>query len=239
MTEKIKTFKEVYAKYKNKFKEQVKEEFIEIVFNENKSNRKELLTKYTKYNSEPEALTEDIIIEMLRECGIDPLDIKRQKVLAGVNDIFEKVRKKPDFYILNADPDKKGLLFEIEHLNKDLEKEGDGEGIEQALKWYKIDPSFAFEYDSIITNFHEWFYLKYNPDNREYECQQKNPETMIEIITNMKFGMGREYLIDLEEQKREITTRFYRDFQERLKKLLDKPSSVNVDNLWRKLGIII
>ncbi len=229
MTEKTKTFKEIYVKYKNKFKEQIKDDFIDIVFNENKSNRKELLTKYTKDNIEPEPLTEDIIIAMLSECGIDPLDIKRQKVLAGVNDIFEKVRKKPDFYILNADPDKKGLLFEIEHLNKNLEKEGDGEGIEQALEWYKIDPSFAFEYDSIITNFHEWFYLRYNPNNRQYEYQQKKPETMIEIITNLKFGMGREYLIDLEEQKREITTKFYRDFQERLKKLLDKPSSVKVD----------
>ncbi len=37
--------------------------------------------------------------------------------------------------------------------------------------------------------------------------------------------MGREYLIDLEEQKREITTKFYRDFQERLKKLLGKSSN--------------
>ena len=229
MTEKTKTFKEIYVKYKNKFKEQVKEDFIDIVFNENKSNRKELLTKYTKDNIEPEPLTEDIIKEMLGECGIDPLDIKRQKVLTGVNDIFEKVRKKPDFYILNTDPDKKSLLFEIEHLNKDLEKVGDGEGIEQASEWYKIDPSFAFEYDSIITNFHEWFYLRYNPDNRKYECQQKKPEIMLEIITNIKSGMGREYLIDLEEQKREITTKFYRDFQERLKKLLGKSSSVKVD----------
>ncbi len=229
MTEKIKSFKEIYVNYKNKFKEQIKEEFIDVIFNESKSKRKELKTIHTKNNIEPEPLTEDIIIGMLRECGIDPLDIKRQKVLIGINNIFEKVRKKPDFYILNADLEKKGLLFEIEHLNKDLEKEGDGEGIEQALEWYRLDPSFAFEYDSIITNFHEWFFLRYNPDRRKYECQQKRPEEMLEIIVNIKFGKGREYLLDLEEKKRDITNKFYRDYQERLKKLLGKISSVKIN----------
>lgn len=226
MTEKVNSYKEIYNKYKQKFREQIKDEFVDIVFNESK--RKELITIHTKDNIEPEPLTEDIIRGMLRECGIDPLDIKRQKVLTGVNSIFEKVRKKPDFYILNAEFGKKGLLFEIEHLNKDLKKEGDGEGIEQALEWYKLDPSFAFEYDSIITNFHEWFFLKYNSEKRKYEYQQKKPEEMLEIIVNIKFGRGREYLLDLEEQKRDITNKFYRDFQERLKKLLGKTSSLKL-----------
>ena len=228
MTKKVNSYKEIYNKYIQKFREQIKDEFIDIIFNESKSKRKELITIHTKDNIEPEPLTEDIIRGMLRECGIDPLDIKRQKVLTGVNSIFEKVRKKPDFYILNAEFDKKGLLFEIEHLNKDLEKESDGEGIEQALEWYKLDPSFAFEYDSIITNFHEWFFLKYNPEKRKYEYQQKKPEEMLEIIVNIKFGRGREYLLDIEEQKRDITNKFYRDFQERLKKLLGKISSVKI-----------
>ena len=224
-----KTFREIYNKYRDKFKTEIKEEFIDILFDEEKSNRKELITKHTVANIEPEPLTEDIIIAMFRECGIDSLDIKRQKVLDGVNDIFERVRKKPDFYILNADPNKKGILFEIEHLNKGLEKEGDGEGIEQALEWYKLDPSFAFEYDSIITNFHEWFFLTYNREKRKYEVIPKKPWEALEDITNIKLGRGREYLLELEEQKRDITNQFYLEFQERLKKLLGKTSTVRVD----------
>ena len=229
MTEQAKTFREIFSKYRDKFKTEIKGEFIDILFSEDISKRKELITKHTVANIEPEPLTEDIIIAMFRECGIDPLDIKRQKVLNGVNDIFERVRKKPDFYILNADPNKKGILFEIEHLNKGLEKKGDGEGIEQALEWYKLDPSFAFEYDSIITNFHEWFFLTYNREKRKYEVIPKKPWEALEDITNIKFGRGREYLLELEEQKRDITNQFYNKFQERLKKLLGKASTVRVD----------
>ncbi len=229
MTEQAKTFREIYIKYRDKFKTEIKGEFIDILFSEDISKRKELITKHTVANIEPEPLTEDIIIAMFGECGIDPLDIKRQKVLDGVNDIFERVRKKPDFYILNADPNKKGILFEIEHLNKGLEKEGDGEGIDQALEWYKLDPSFAFEYDSIITNFHEWFFLTYNREKRKYEVIPKKPWEVLEDLTNIKFGRGREYLLELEEQKRDITNQFYNKFQERLKKLLGKTSTVRVD----------
>jgi len=231
VNQKSKRFKEIYKKFLVKFKEAIKDKYIEDLFNDDKNKRIELKTTHTKDNQESEALTEDIIREMLRECNIDPLDIKRQKVIEGqAIHIFGKgIRRKPDFYIPNKDPNKKGILFEIEHLNKSLEKEGDREGIEQAREWYSVNPGIILKYDSIITNFSEWFILKYDLDNNKFLIQSKEPWEMLEIIMNVSFGRGREYLIEYEEQKQEITNRFYNEFQERLKRLLGKSSKIKIN----------
>lgn len=60
-------FKEIYFKYLKIFKEKIKDEFIESIFTKDKDMRIVLKTKHTKSNQEPEALTSDIIKEMLRE----------------------------------------------------------------------------------------------------------------------------------------------------------------------------
>lgn len=224
----IKKFKEIYLKYLDIFKDKIKDEYIDNLFNEDRSKRIELKTIHTKINQEPEPLTEDIIREMLRECGIDSLDINRQIVIQGI-DVFKNIKKKPDFYVKSADADTNSLFFEIEHLNKDLEKTGDGEGLEQAREWYNVDPTFAFQYDSIITNFFDWWILKYDFDERKYIYLSKKPWEMLEIIINIRLGRGREYLLIEEEQKQEITSKFYNEFQERLKRLLGLPSRLEIN----------
>ena len=102
-----------------------------MISHKEKEKRIELKRIHTKNNQDPEALTSDIIREMLRECKIDPLDISREVVIEGMsNNVFKKVKKKPDFFIESLDPNSNNLLFEIEHLNKTLDRVGDGEGIE-------------------------------------------------------------------------------------------------------------
>lgn len=91
-------FKEIYFEYLEKFKDKIKSEYIEKIFHKEKEKRIELKRIHTKNNQEPEALTSDIIREMLRECKIDPLDISREIVIEGMsNNVFKRVKKKPDF----------------------------------------------------------------------------------------------------------------------------------------------
>lgn len=119
-------FKEIYFEYLEKFKKKIKSEYIDKIFHKEKEKRIELKRIHTKNNQDPEALTSDIIREMLRECKINPLDISREVVIEGMsNNVFKKIKKKPDFFIESLDPNSNNLLFEIEHLNKALDKVGD------------------------------------------------------------------------------------------------------------------
>ena len=70
MAVEITTFKAIYNKYFRIFKEKIKEEYIDLLFNKNKDNQIELKTVHSVEGEEPEALTQKIIIEMLRELEI-------------------------------------------------------------------------------------------------------------------------------------------------------------------------
>ena len=152
MAQTITTFKDIFQKYKKIFKNKIRSEYREDLFEKDKEHRIELKTEHTVHGGEPEPLTESIIKEMLRECEINPLDITHQYVLKGevlskiVDSIERKQKtaiiskiKKPDLFIKSANSEDRDLLFEIEHLNKPLDIKGDMEGIEQALSWYNLD----------------------------------------------------------------------------------------------------
>jgi len=221
-------YKKIYETFNQKFKEKIKKTYIDEVFPDKGKRGIELKRIHTKFNQDPEALTSDIIRELLRECKIDPLDIVREYVIEGSNNVFKKAKKKPDFFIESADPEINGLLFEIEHLNKPLDRVGDKEGIEQAREWYNIKPALFYEYDSIITNFTDWYLLRCNKETKDFDMPKRlEPWEIIEIIIDRKFGLGKEYIIDQELiKKSEITNVFYNGFQERLNKLLRRPSKI-------------
>lgn len=223
-------FKEIYFKYIDIFKDKIKDEFIEDLFNKDKKKRISLKTEHTKSNQEPEALTSDIIKEMLRECGIAPLDISREFIISGKDkSVIKKIKKKPDFYIESEDEESnRHLLFEIESLNKNLMQEGDGEGVEQANEWYNIKKTLFLQYNSIITNFMEWYILYYDFETENLELTQKSPWDMLAIIADVKFSRGKEYNLKANEHKREITTKFYNSFQDRLNKLLKRSSNITI-----------
>ncbi len=241
MGEEITSFKGIYNKYFQIFQEKIKDEYISILFNKDKTKRKELTTEHTKEGGEPEPLTEDIIKEMFRELEINPLDITRQVRIKGtlyLEDLDgedqkgkgrkEKV-KKPDFQIRSLDPNVHDLLFEIEHLNKSLTIEGDQEGIEQAVGWYDLDRRLYNVCDSVVTNFMEWYYIKQN-DKGGFSIKEYTPWDMLEIIKNVKLGRGRQYILEgNDNQKREITSQFYNQFQERLKKVLGLKSTIKTE----------
>ena len=123
MTEEVTSFKGIYNKYLQIFQEKIKDEYVNIIFNEDKTKRKELTTEHTKEGGEPEPLTEDIIKEMFRELEINPLDITRQVRIKGsvyLEDLDEENQKrkgkkekvkKPDFQIRSLDPEVHDLLF--------------------------------------------------------------------------------------------------------------------------------
>ena len=241
MTEEVTSFKGIYNKYLQIFQEKIKDEYVNIIFNEDKTKRKELTTEHTKEGGEPEPLTEDIIKEMFRELEINPLDITRQVRIKGsvyLEDLDEENQKrkgkkekvkKPDFQIRSLDPEVHDLLFEIEHLNKSLTTKGDGEGIEQAEEWYNLDRRLYNVCDSVVTNFMEWYYII--PDNKGgFNIEEYKPWEMLEIIKNIKLGRGRQYILEeYDVQKQEITSRFYNQFQERLKKILGLKSKIKIE----------
>lgn len=220
--------KELYYKYVEIFKSKIKDDYINLLFEE---KRISLKAEHTKNNQEPEALTSDIIKEMLRECGINPLDISREIIIKGKNKNLSKtIKRKPDFYIESENEDlNRHLLFEIEALNKNLQKEGDGEGIEQANEWFNVKKPLFLQYNAIITNFLEWFILFYDDEKESLEVEEKKPWEILEIILNVKFGRGREYSLKDAKQKREISNTFYNGFRERLNKLLNKPSGIKLN----------
>ncbi len=234
MTTQITTFKLIYSKYLQIFKEKIKDDYIEPLFNENKANRIELITAHTKEGGEPEPLTEDIIKEMFRELEINPLEITRQIRIKGelfLENLQEEKKKKikikkPDFQIRSLDPDIHDLLFEIEHLNKSLTTKGDGEGIEQALEWYDLDRRLYDVCDSVVTNFMEWYYIR--PDGKGgFNKKEYRPWEILEIIKNIKLGRGRQYILEEhDEQKQKITSKFYNQFQERIRKILGLKSNI-------------
>ena len=233
MVNQITTFKGIYTKYLQIFKNKIKEEYIDSLFNEDKTKNIELTTAHTKEGGEPEPLTEDIIKEMFRELEINPLEITRQIRIKGKaylnlekNQKRKERVKKPDFQIRSSDPEIHDLLFEIEHLNKSLTTEGDGEGIDQVKEWYDLDRRLYNVCDSVVTNFIEWYYIK--PDGKgSFKIDEYKPWEMLEIIKNLKLGRGRQYILEEhDDQKREITSTFYTQFQDRIKKLLGLKSKI-------------
>ncbi|KKM89378.1 hypothetical protein LCGC14_1249290 [marine sediment metagenome] len=243
MAQDLNTFYKIYLKYLSIFKSKIKAQYIDKLFSDDIEKRIELKSKHTISGGEPEQLTEDIIREMLRECEINPLEISRSirikgkdysKLLTKIENTKKKTLatkiRKPDFLLESSDPDTHNMLFEIEHLNKPLDKTGDGEGLEQAMNWFNIDRGLINECDAIVTNFIDWWRIKYNFEKRDFDIRQFEPQVMLEIIKNMKLGRGRKYIPEEQEQdKREITTQFYNKFQDRLKKLLGTPSKMEID----------
>ncbi|MCK4239290.1 MAG: hypothetical protein KAX33_09225, partial [Candidatus Lokiarchaeota archaeon] len=128
------------------------------------------------------------------------------------------------------------LLFEVESLNKKLDKEGDGEGIEQAEEWFQICLGLYQKYNAIITNFNEWYILKYNPDLDAMEPVKKSPGEILEIIRDVAIGKERSYL---EEEKGDAVSKyFYSKFSQKLRKLIDpKDNSILIHGLIKPSNI--
>lgn len=178
--------------------------------------------------AKPEAVTTQHILKLFNEIGIPQELIIPEVRLKIINGFRGKpINRYPDLAITNQSFKKdlkKNLLFEIEALNKDLTTENDGEGIEQALKWYHQSIGLYRDYNAIITNFNEWYLLKFNKKD-EPVIKKKKPLEILELIYETTLGHGTEYFED--EEGEEISKNFYAEFSKRLKMLIN-PTNNNI-----------
>jgi hypothetical protein len=182
----------------------------------------------------PEAITSQFITKLLNNIGIEDEYIVPQVRLKSISFTGKRLNKYPDFGIFNKG-EGKSLLFEIESLNKQLYKAGDKEGIEQAQKCFHEFIGLEQGYNAIITNFNEWYILKYDESTHQMKPNRKEPSEVLEIIRDVALGKERYYL---EEEKGEIITKeFYNLFSAKLNKLLDpNDTTINIRNLTIQSG---
>ena len=223
-------FLEIYLDIKDEFKKIIKEdEKLEkqLFYPDSIKSRKVLTSDYLKplshmRGAKPEAITTQFIIKIFNQIGISNEIIVPEVRLRIINGFKGKsVNKYPDLAIINNSFKKdinKSLLFEIEALNKDLTKKNDGEGIEQALEWFHQSIGLYREYNAIITNFNEWYFLKFN-DKGEQIISSKSPEEILNIIRYVALGEEVSYLED--ETGEAISKKFFDEFSKRLKMLID------------------
>ncbi len=185
--------------------------------------------------AKPEPITERYIKKLLEIIGIRDDLIVPQVRLKSSHFGEKPFNRYPDFGILNTG-EGKSLLFEVESLNKDLTKSGDGEGIEQADEWFHICVGLEQEYNAIITNFNEWYLLVHDKESNKMNAILKNPAEILEIIRDVAIGKERIYLE--EEKGEEITKTFFTEFSNKLKKLLDPQNmTILIYGLNRPLNI--
>ena len=224
-------FEKIYFDVKEEFKEIVKNENLlrEQLFNSGRGakSRKVLNSNYLKpishtKGAKPEAITLKFVRKLFNRIGVSNELIVPEVRLKIINGFKGKsINRYPDLAIINTSFKKdvnKSLLFEIEALNKDLTRENDGEGIEQALEWFHQSIGLYREYNAIITNFNEWYILKFD-DKGEQVISSKNPHEILEIIRDIALGHERPYLEDKEGEA--ISKQFFEEFSKRLKMLIN------------------
>lgn len=234
------SFKDIY--------EEIKNNFLKIIIDKPELKNKlfdpdsdEILSSIhvkplpSTSGARPESITEVYIKKLLYKIGIEEELIVPQVRLKSVHFGDRVFNRYPDFGILNTGKGK-SLLIEVESLNKKLDKEGDGEGIEQAEEWFQICLGLYQKYNAIITNFNEWYILKYNPDLDAMEPIKKSPGEILEIIRDVAIGKERSYL---EEEKGDAVSKsFYSKFSQKLRKLIDpKDNSILIHGLIKPSNI--
>jgi len=233
-------FKKIFKLVKQQFENLISDNKIKnSLFDQTKKPRLVLKSTHLKAlpltaGSLPEAITSQCIIKLLNNIGIEDEYIVPQVRLKSISFIGKSLNKYPDFGIFNKG-EGKSLLFEIESLNKPLDKAGDEEGIEQAQKWFHEFIGLEQEYNAIITNFNEWYILKYDESTHQMKPNRKEPSEVLEIIRDIALGKERYYL---EEEKGDIITKdFYNLFSAKLNKLLDpNDTTINIRNLTIQSG---
>jgi len=220
-------FQKIYNEVKDEFSNIIIEDksIKERLFSKTKNGKLRLELKSTHIKalpstegSKPEAITERYIRKLLNKVGISDDLIVPQVRLKSIQFDDTPLNRYPDFGIFNIGGGK-SLLFEIEHLNKDLQKKGDKEGIEQAQNWFHEIIGLEQEYNAIVTNFNEWSFIKYDKKEVTMKAVKKSPAEILEIIRDVAIGQERTYL--QEEKGEAITKEFYSKFSNKLNKLLD------------------
>ncbi len=224
-------FEKIYFEVKEEFKEIIKDDptLRKQLFNPGDLgiSRKKLSSNYLKplshtRGAKPEAITVEFVRKLFNRIGISNEHIIPEIRLKIINVFKDKsINKYPDLAIINSSFKKdhnKSILFEIEALNKDLTKLNDREGIEQAFEWFKQSIGLFREYIAIITNFNEWYILKFD-DKGDHVISSKKPYEILEIIRDIALGQERPYLGD--EQGEAISKQFFEEFSKRLRIVID------------------
>jgi len=190
--------------------------------------------------AKPEAITTKFITKLLNKIGISNELIVpevRLKIITGFKG--KSINKYPDLAITNQSFKKdvnKNLLFEIEALNKDLTRENDGEGIEQALEWFHKSIGLYREYNAIITNFNEWYLLRFNKKD-DIIIDKKEPHEILKLIYDTALGQGSEYFED--EEGEAVSKNFYAEFSKRLRMLINpKIDKIKILGIQRSSNLI-
>ena len=228
-------FDDIYKSTKNQFEAHLSDRAKnEELFNPIKKPRKILTSTHLKplpltTGSKPEAITSKFITTLLNAIGIEDEYIVPEVRLKSISFGGKAINKYPDFGIFNRG-EGKSLLFEIETLNKPLDKSGDGEGIEQAQKWFHEFIGLERMYNAVITNFNEWIFLTHDEASHQMKPNKKSATEALEIIRDIALGKERSYL---EEEKGDaITKDFYNEFRTMINKLLDQDDATfQVKNL--------
>lgn len=229
--------REIYEKNSNKLKERLlPSKPIESLFEVYRSDLKKILerksTKVTrnwfKEPAKPESYTKRAIEDMFNDMGIPSSEIIEEKSLSSEKSIFSnKLDKYPDFMIPKGEGSDKALLIEIERIGKSLTEKG--EGIDQVREWF--GPKFAGtseDFNALATNLSDWIFFRRRSGVYGMEEVLITPEEALEIISDTFFGKATSYSIENIESDHEKIDKFYKEFNERLKWILEnlegKPS---------------
>ena len=182
-------------------------------FNDKNYNRplksEEILTPQT-----PEALAEKYIMLLLTGIGIKENVIVKQPLETA--DMGVKISKQPDLKIEKKHTrGKKGLLFEIEPLRKNLLTNLD-HGVNQAKSWFKIR-GLDQDYEAIATNLVDWYWIL--PNEKGYgmrHIKMETPYKALERIYGYYFGLDSYANIEYEEN----IEKFYKDYQQLLEEIV-------------------
>lgn len=232
-----KDFNELYENTVREFKEKFLpskpiEDLFEVYrtdLNKIKERKSKSVTRnWFKEEAKPEIYTKRAIEDIFNNMGIPSTDIIEEKALSSKKSIFsDKLDKYPDFMIPKGEGSAKSLLIEVERIGKSLTTKD--EGIEQVKKWF--GPEFAGtsqDFNALATNFSDWVFFRRKKDGYGMEEVLITPEQALEIISDTFFGKATKYSIESIEREHDKIGKFYKEFNERLKWILDnlegKPS---------------
>jgi hypothetical protein len=226
----LKKFEEISAEFFSEFDEDEfkHKERIKDLFNPNSPNKfKKISSNHFNNPAKPEGFyTNKYVKKVLTDImGIDEKNLIDEARFTDTRDQHFY----PDFQIDSKFKSKRGILIEVEEIGSDLKHMEKIHGLEQAKKWFKNTQALAKDYDAIITNFTDWYYLAYRKGkkNRYVEiCEKKN---LIEIYKIMKDSL--EGVIS----DRDIITKdntildFYNDFKEIINKVINKKNKYKIN----------
>ncbi len=221
-----KIYEEITVEFKKKFLTSKSIEKLFEVYRDDLSKiikRKSTTISRDWFNekAKPEIYTKRAIEEIFNKMGIPSTEIIEEKALSSKKSIFSgKLDKYPDFMIPKGEGSDKSLLIEIERIGKSLTVKD--EGIEQVRKWF--GPEFAGtseDYNALATNFSDWVFFRRKREGYGMQEVLVSPEQALEIVSDTYFGKATTYSIDSIEKHHEKIDKFYKEFNERLKWILD------------------